>query len=209
MKLILIGATGLVGSQVLKLALENEKVEKVIALTRTPLDTHPKLVNEIVNFDHLPDKEFLWQGDALICTLGSTIKKAKTKENFKRVDFDYPLEAARLAKKYGTSCYILNSAKGASRHSLFFYSRVKGELEEELKKLSFPSLIIVRPGLIGGKRNEPRPAEEMAQCFYKVFNPFLPAKMKINPAFKIAQTLLEKALVKKLGVEIIESEEMA
>ncbi|UQV44263.1 NAD-dependent dehydratase [Janthinobacterium lividum] len=208
MKLILIGATGLVGREVLRLALMDARVSRVVAPARKAFPAHPKLEAPIVDFDHLPADAPWWQAHALICTLGTTMKVAGTRQVFSRVDHDYPLAAARLALAAGTRTYALNSAAGANAASRFFYNRVKGELERDLEALGFASLTHVRPGLIGGEREEARAGEGAALRILRVVGPVLPRRWRINPAARIASTLLEAALAGAPGVHVVTSENL-
>lgn len=159
MKLLLVGATGLVGRHVLEVALADARVDQVIVLARRPLSPHPKMRALEVDFDHLPDAADWWHADAVICTLGTTMRAAGSKAAFRRVDHDYPLAVARLAHRHGTPAYVLNSALGADPASSIFYNRVKGEVEQALAGVGFASLTYVRPGLIGGSRDEFRLGE--------------------------------------------------
>lgn len=130
MRLLLVGVTGLVGSEVLKLALAEPKIEALVVPTRRPLSiTHPKLVAPVVDFDALPTHAAWWNVDGAICALGTTIKTAGSRGAFRKVDNDYTLAVARLAQAHGASRFAVISAKGANSRSPFFYSRVKGELE--------------------------------------------------------------------------------
>jgi len=209
MKLLLIGATGLVGHQVLMRALEDPRVEAVIAPTRRPLAvTHHKLTAPVVRFDDLPEDADWWHADAAICTLGTTIGKAGSQEAFRKVDHDYPLAVARLARAHGTPRFAVVSAMSANRNSLFFYSRVKGEVEADLAALAFPSLTFVRPGLIGGDRAERRAGEHAALLILKRLAPVLPKAWRINPADRIAEALLDAALDDWTGTRTIGSAEM-
>ena len=209
MQLILAGATGLVGAQVLRLALADARVTKVIALARKPLPAHPKLLAPAIDFDALPQDAAWWRADAVICALGTTMKAAGTQAAFRRVDFDYPLAVARLAHAAGTPAYVLNSAAGADPSSRFFYNRVKGELEAALATLGFASLTHVRPGLIGGKRDTVRAGEAALAFVLKVLAPVLPARWRINPAGRIAQALLEAAIAATPGVQVIASAQLS
>ena len=209
MKLLIAGATGLVGRHVLEKALHDERVRAVIAPGRQAAGIHPKLFSPVVDFDNLLVGESGWQVDAVICTLGTTMKKAGSKEAFYRVDHDYPLAVARLARKHGTSSFVLTSAAGADVSSRFFYYRVKGEVERELASMGFESLTFVRPGLIGGRRDEPRPLETSLGLVKKILHPLLPKSWRINPAEKIADRLLKAALASKAGTHVVTSEEMA
>ena len=209
MKLILIGATGLVGREVLRLALSDTRVTAIVAPVRKPLPAHPKLHARLVDFDRLPADAPWWQADAVICTLGTTMKVAGTRQAFRRVDHDYPLAAARLALAAGTRTYALNSAAGANAASRFFYNRVKGDLERDLETLGFASLTHVRPGLIGGEREEARAGEGAALRILRVLGPVLPRRWRINPAPRIASALLEAALASAPGVHVVGPEQLA
>lgn len=209
MKLILIGATGLVGREVLRLALMDARVSRIVAPVRKPLPAHPKLDAPLVDFDRLPADAPWWQADAVICTLGTTMKVAGTRQAFRRVDHDYPLAAARLALAAGTRAYALNSAAGANAASRFFYNRVKGDLERDLEALGFASLTHVRPGLIGGEREEARAGEGAALRVLRVLGPVLPRRWRINPAPRIASALLEAALAGTPGVHVVGPEQLA
>jgi uncharacterized protein YbjT (DUF2867 family) len=205
MRLLLIGSSGLVGQHVLRIALEDPRVTEVAALVRRPLPEHPKLSAHIVDFEHLPQGAGWWHADAVICTLGTTMRTAGSQEAFRRVDHDYPLAVARLAREHGTPAYVLNSAIGANPSSRFFYNRVKGEVERELSSLGFRSLTIVRPGLIDGKRQERRPAEVVSGLVLGLLAPVLPPRFRINPAARIAGAMVDAAIAAAPGEHIIES----
>lgn len=208
MKLILAGATGLVGQHVLQLALKDERIESVVAPVRIGLAAHPKLAAPIVNFDQLTQDDPWWQADAVICTLGTTMKKAHTKDAFRRVDYDYPLYVAGLAHQHGTLTYVLNSAIGADATSRIFYNQVKGELEQGLAEIGFRSLTYVRPGLISGERQELRIGEIILVQALKLLGPILPRRWHLNPPSQIAKALLESAIQAKSGVNIITSDQL-
>ena len=209
MQLILVGATGLVGTHVLRLALADARVTRVIALARKPLPAHPKLLAPAIDFDALPPDAVWWRADAVICALGTTMKVAGSQSAFRRVDLDYPLAVARLARAAGTPAQVLNSATGANASSRFFYNRVKGELEAQLATLGFASLTHVRPGLIGGERAAVRAGEAALAVVLKVLAPVLPARWRINPAQRIAQAMLEAAIAARPGVQVITSEQLS
>lgn len=208
MKLLLVGASGLVGKQVLQIALEDERVTSVIAPSRRLLLEHPKLQAPVVDFERLVLDAPWWQADAVICTLGTTMKKAQSPEAFKHVDYDYPLMIARLAKEKGTETFVLNSAIGANANSRFFYNRVKGELERDLRNFDFASLTYVRPGVIVGKRSESRKKEWVLIQLLRIFGPVLPRHRRLNPARQIAKALLDSALQQKPGLHVVASAEM-
>lgn len=204
--LLLVGATGLVGREVLRLALADPRIKHLTAPTRRPLAPHSHLTNPQIDFDNLPPDAPWWKADAVICTLGSTIKKAGSKENFHRIDHGYPLAVARLARGHGTRSFALTSSTGADPHARSFYLRTKGELEHDLDACGFPSLTLVRPSLIGGKRDESRPAERLAMFLMIAFRPIIPRRYRMVPAENIARSLLEAALSAIPGRHVIESE---
>jgi uncharacterized protein YbjT (DUF2867 family) len=169
---------------------------------------HPKLLAPTVDFERLPNDIDWWRVDAVICTLGTTMQAAGSQKAFRRVDHDYALAVAALARQHGTPTFALNSAMGANPSSRFFYNRVKGELERDLATLSFRSLTFVRPGLIGGKRDETRPAERLAAIVLGVLHPILPRRLRINPAERIARALIDAAIAAHPGTHIVGSAEL-
>lgn len=208
MKLLLVGSTGLVGRHVLALALAHPAVETVVAPVRRAAQPRPKLLAPVVDFDALPADAAWWRVDAVICTLGTTIRVAGSQQAFRRVDHDYPLAVARRAREHGVPTYALNSALGADPASRIFYNRVKGELERDLGELGFRSLTLVRPGLIGGQRDEVRLGERAASVGLNLLAPLLPRRWRINPAERIAQALLESAIDAVPGRHVVGSERL-
>ena len=208
MKLLLAGVTGLVGGHLLRLALEDARVTNVVALARKSLPAHPKLSAPLIDFDALAPDATWWRSDAVICALGTTMKVAGSQAAFRKVDFDYPLMLARLARAAGTPACVLNSAAGANPASRFFYNRVKGELERTLATLGFASLTQVRPGLIGGERESVRAGEAVLALVLGALAPVLPRRWRINPAENIAQALLDAAVASAPGVHIVTSDRL-
>ena len=206
--LLILGATGLVGRSVLSQALADRSVRRVVAPTRKPLPPHARLHNPQPNFERLPEDADWWTVDAVVCALGTTIAKAGSREAFYRVDHDLPLRAAELALAHGARAYALNSALGADPQSRVFYSRTKGELERDLQKLGYPSLTLVRPGLIGGEREESRPAEQIGVTLSQWLRPLLPLRYRVVPAENIAHHLLLAASAARHGVHVVPSEAM-
>lgn len=209
MRLLIVGATGLVGRHVLELALRDDRVGSVIAPVRREMSAHPKIHAPVVDFDRLPSDADWWNVEAVVCALGTTIKVAGSQAAFRKVDHDYPLSVGRLARAGGAKAFVLNSAMGADPSSWFFYNRVKGDTERDLATLAFPSLTLVRPGLIGGERDEPRTAERVASVALRLLAPVLPRSARINPAARIARVMLEAAIEARPGVRVVRSSEMA
>lgn len=210
MKVLHVGATGLVGRRVLPRLLQSPRVEQVVAPTRRPLQmTHPRLQNPVVDFDALPEDAGWWAVDAVVCTLGTTMADAGSQAAFRRVDHDYPLQVAMLARMHGANTYALNSAMGANARSSIFYNRVKGELEEALGALGYPSLVLVRPGLIDGERERPRTGEGMALAASRLLRPLLPLRWRPSRAERIADALVQAVLDPPPGRSIVEAERLA
>lgn len=208
MKLLLVGATGLVGSHVLSQALADARVTSIVAPVRRSLPEHAKLRSPRVNFDALDPAAAWWQADALICTLGTTLRTAGSKAAFRVVDHDLPLAVARFSHAQGTPTYVLNSAIGADATSRFFYNQVKGELEQDLAGEGFSSLTFVRPGIIGGQRQEFRLGERLLVSALTVAGPILPRRWRVNPAAKIAQALLAAAIDAQPGTHIVTADKL-
>ncbi len=166
---LVFGATGLVGSELVRQLLAHDGWGEVRTFTRRPLQIdHPKHRNVVVDFDRLEEYADQIRGDALFCALGTTIAKAGSQEAFRRVDYEYPLKAARIARQHGVPQYLLVSSVGADSQSMFFYSRVKGEL---LTALDFPALHIFQPSLLLGQRDEFRFGERVAVVLSPLLRP--------------------------------------
>ena len=210
MKLMLVGASGLVGRAVLRQALDHPGVSRLIAPTRRPLASAAGLENPIIDFERLPADASWWQVDAVICTLGTTMAQAGSRSAFRRVDYDYPLAVAGLARAAGAGAFVLNSALGAAADSRVFYNQVKGEVENAIAALGYPSLTLVRPSLLdGGPRPDSRPGERIALGIARILRPLIPARYRAVATDAVARTLLAAALAQVPGVHILESERIA
>ncbi len=198
MKVLLLGATGLIGRHCLHALLNEPKVTEVLAPTRRNLSIKDqKLYNALVDFDRLDEYPHLFEVDSIICCLGTTIKQAGSKSNFKKVDFQYCVDAAELGRAHNVKSFYLVSALGSSQSSLFFYSRVKGELEDHLKELAYQNLSIYRPSLLLGEREESRLGETLASKFMPVFNPLLKGVLspyKAIPGKWVAQAMVNECV---------------
>ncbi|MFC7786241.1 NAD-dependent epimerase/dehydratase family protein [Rossellomorea sp. GCM10028870] len=172
------GSTGLVGSHLIEILIKSPEYKKVISFVRRSSGVkHEKLDERIIPFDQmklLPHEEI----DDVFCCLGTTIKKAQTKEAFRKVDYEYPVQLGNLGKDHGAKQYMVISAIGASSGSPFFYSKVKGELEEDLIALNYPALHIFRPSLLLGERDEFRLGEKAGEIFSRAIRPVMVGKLK-------------------------------
>jgi uncharacterized protein YbjT (DUF2867 family) len=207
-RLLLAGATGLVGEAALQRALTSPRVQQVVAPTRRPLDAHPKLLNPVVDFDALPADAEWWRVDAVACALGTTIRDAGSQDAFRRVDHDYPLAIARHTHAHGAATFVLVSAMGADAGSRVCYSRTKGEVEDALDGIGFTSLTLLRPGLLGGERRQHRAGERIALRVLGALDAALPQRYRIVPAERVADALLQAALAPPPGRHVIPSERL-
>lgn len=207
---LIIGSTGMVGEQCLRELLACNTYSKVVALTRTKLAlAHPKLENRVSDFERLEDMREWLQCDDVYCAIGTTIAKAGSQAAFRKVDYEYPLRVAQLALWNGAKRFILVSALGANTSSPFFYSRVKGELEQALMQLGYEALIILRPSILLGNRKEQRKGEA-AGVWVAEKLPFLFCgpfkKYRGTPAALVAQTMVKLGALNSKGVQILENE---
>lgn len=171
MKVMVMGATGLTGRLVVEKLLVRSDITSVVVPVRRSLGLDaPKLVEHVIDFEQLEAHAGIFEVDALVCCLGTTIKKAGSKEAFRKVDYGFALKAAELARKGGAQAMILMSAVGASVGSPVFYSRVKGELEEAVRGLGFTYLSIYHPSLLLGDRKEHRAGESLGMAVMPVAN---------------------------------------
>lgn len=209
MRLLLLGATGLVGNTALKQALADDRISLVIAPTRRPLAPHSKLSNPVVSrLEEFAPKLKSVDVSAVVCALGTTKAKAGTKEAFYYVDYELPLIFAKAAFDAGVDTYALVSAIGASPSSMFFYARTKGEVERDVQRIGFRSLTICRPSIIEGTRGETRFAEGVALTLARALAPVLPKKFHANPASVIASSLLNAVIAAESGCHWIFAEQL-
>jgi uncharacterized protein YbjT (DUF2867 family) len=169
---LLVGATGLIGTFVLKRLLDSERYSRVIVWARRDIGrTHPKLVVEVVDFDKLEERRV--EAEDVFCCLGTTIKVAGSQEAFRRVDYEYPVATAKAAAKGGAKRFLVVSALGASPASAVFYSRVKGEMEAAVKAAGIPKVFIFQPSMLSGRQENKRFWEDVATAVASVIGPLL------------------------------------
>jgi uncharacterized protein YbjT (DUF2867 family) len=178
---IVIGATGLVGRELVGLLLKDTRFSAVkIFVRRSAGIVHDKLEEFIVNFDE-PEKWKKWlTGDVLYSAMGTTLRKAGSKDAQYKIDYTYQYQTAKAATANGVKQYVLISAAGSNTKSGVFYSRMKGELERDVKLLPFETIHIIRPGMLAGERTEVRDGERF---FTGVMNAvsFIPGLGKLKP----------------------------
>src|SRR6266571_1847088 len=203
---LILGATGLVGRECLRLLLNDPTVARVVALVRRRPDEagSSKLQTHIVDFDRLDAHGELFEVDQVVCALGTTMNIAGSKEAFRRVDYEYPLAAAKLGLAHGATHFLVVSALGANAASRIFYNRVKGEIEDVLRTLGYRSVTVLRPSLLIGDRQTTRIGEEIGRRVG-----FLaPGKYRPVQARDVAIALVDAARTDQPGLRIIESDEI-
>ena len=207
---VVIGATGLIGNIVVEELLNDDAFSIVRTLTRKPLTIiHPKLQQRIVNFSDMNDyKEKFGEGDIIFCCIGTTQKKVQgDKEAYKKVDYDIPVNAARIGISRGYKKYVLVSAIGANESSSNFYLQLKGKTENAIKEFSFRSISIFRPAQLLGKRNEYRPAEKFLQPVTRFISLFLFGSLKKYRSIQakdVAKAMVKESKQNNPGVHYFE-----
>ena len=209
---LVIGSSGLIGSHLVIQLLSNPNFEKVIVFNRRPcLILHPKIEEHIIDFNNLKAIEPYVKGDVMFCTMGTTIKKAGSKEAFRLVDVVYPEQFAEMALHNQVKQFLIISSLGADLHSNNFYLKTKGEIETYLQNSAFKSVSILRPSLLLGDRKEFRLGEKIASYVLPVLSLFLIGPFKKYRAIEaktVAKAMLEIALQNKSGFNIYPSDEL-
>lgn len=207
---LIAGATGLVGAYCLDEVLASTTYASVVVLARRPLGRdHAKLVARIVDFSRLDTEEPPVPADDAFCCLGTTLRQAGSREAFRKVDFDYVVSFARFARRGGARRFAVVSSLGADRRSRVFYSRVKGEAEDALRRVGFESLVILRPSLLLGPRHPPRLGERVAGAAAFVAGPLMIGPLRrYRPvhARLVAQTMVQLAGREWTGTVVVESD---
>ncbi|MBN2348681.1 MAG: NAD-dependent epimerase/dehydratase family protein [Bacteroidales bacterium] len=210
MNVLFAGATGLTGKFLLHLLLQKKEVDKVHLLLRRSINSnHPKVAEHVIDFNSLELFSIKDRVDVVISTLGTTMKKAGSKEAFYRVDHDYIVELASWAKKNQVPTFIYISSIGASSKSFVsFYLRVKGETEEDIQKLNLDFTFVLRPSLLVGPRDEHRPLEVWSEKVFKVIKPLMVGKLKSQMpvhASQVANAIFKVMVHNKEKYRIIKS----
>jgi uncharacterized protein YbjT (DUF2867 family) len=209
-RVIIAGASGLIGSELLNLLLENDKIDEVVALVRKPLTvSNLKLIQILTNFDSLRDIKKDLIGDAVYCCLGTTKNKTPKEADYRKVDHDYPVALAKLTLENKVSQFHLISAIGANPKSDIFYNRLKGETERDIKEIPFRAIYIYQPSLLTGNRTENRPIEKLSIFLMKIINPLLIGglkKYKSIQAVTIAKAMINQTFKNKEGIHTYPSD---
>jgi uncharacterized protein YbjT (DUF2867 family) len=198
------GASGMVGSELVRALVYGNQYRRVIAVTRRPLSIEaPRLVNRIVRFETMASDLQGIRCDHAYCCLGTTLRAAGSPQTFRAVDYDLVLRFARLAQSAGATTLVAVSAAGAAPGARNFYLRVKGEAELALEALHFRSLHLMQPSLLLGSRREWRPVESLARLFMPLCNPLLLGELerwRAIPARTVAAAMVAAGCSGRLGV---------
>jgi uncharacterized protein YbjT (DUF2867 family) len=209
---LVLGASGLVGQNLTKILIDSSEYNEITLLLRKKLYIDSdKIHQEIVDFDNLGKYHSLFNVDSVFCCLGTTIKIAKTKDNFIKIDLEYPVASAQITKQSGKGRFFVISAMGSDEKSKIFYNSVKGILERKLKELNLNSLHIFRPSILMGDRKEFRLGESIALALCKVLPfVFIGALKKYKPTktTDLALAMYKASLSDNKGTCVHESEEI-
>lgn len=194
---IILGATGLTGSILLKKLLNDDRYDTIKLFSRKEIDGMPPKVKQFVG-DILALETFKqdFVADEVFCCIGTTAKKTPDKTLYKKIDFGIPVSAAKQAKANGIPTFIVVSALGANVKSGIFYNKVKGEMEEAVLSEKIEKTHILQPSIIGGDRQEQRIGEKIGLFLFKILHPLLLGKLRkyrITAAEDIAATMIRLA----------------
>ena len=207
---LIVGATGLVGNSLLEQILDDPAYDHVTILARKALQIqNAKFHGVLAHFEKLEDASVHFDVDDVFCCLGTTISKAGSQAAFRKIDFDYVVHSAKLASHHPRTQFLVVSSLGANPASTNFYSRVKGEMEEELLSLGLPALHIFRPSLLLGHRSENRPGERIAQAVFPILRIGLVGplrKYRAISAETVARAMIRQAKQGLSGLQIYESD---
>ncbi|HOX78624.1 MAG TPA: NAD(P)H-binding protein [Bacteroidales bacterium] len=207
----LIGATGLIGSHILDQLKNDTDIQSIRVLVRKPVEiNHPKV--EVIRLDFADPgayRKAIAGCQAVFCAIGTTNAKVKgDKTAYRKVDYDIPVNAARFCAETGVQQFLLVSSVGANSQSNNFYLKLKGEVENEISRLSIPSIAIFRPSMLLGKRNESRPMESIAQAISKPLAFLFPSRYKPIAAADVARAMVAAGKQNHTGIRVYHYNEM-
>lgn len=208
---IVIGATGLIGTELVQQLINHPQFETITILTRRPTGVHhEKLIEILVDFDEIEQYKANIQGDVLFSTMGTTLKKAGGKTQQYKIDFTYQYEVAQIAAQNKIPNYVLVSAIGANTKANVFYSKMKGELDEAVQQLDFTKIRIFRPSILDGNRKEKRNTEQLSLKLMRFLTKYMFKKYKPTKDSVLAKAMIDciTLLAEKKKVQIFELDEI-
>ncbi len=212
---LLVGATGLVGGELLKLLLHDPRYSRVhTAGRRAPAIKHPKLTAHVVDVANPRQLAAVPQVDDVYCALGTTIKVAGSQAAFKAIDLEAVVAVAKAARQVNKAVRLgVVSAMGADPKSSVFYNRIKGEMEAAITHLGYTSVSIARPSMLAGDRDSlkqaSRPGEQIGLKLMAAVNFLIPANYKAIAAVDVAQGLHRMVTEGHAGARIAMSGELS
>jgi len=211
-KAVIAGSSGLIGSHLLQILLEQAYYDEVLILVRKKLPLqHHKLTQLVIDFEQPESYQHELKGHALFCCLGSTKKKTPDLTVYRKIDHNYPLLLAQLARQNGIEQYHLVSSIGADINGVNFYTKTKGETEADISAIGIPAVHIYRPSFLSGNRQESRPMEKLVNSLMKVINPLLFGswkKYQSIAASTVAIVMYKQSIKNATGVFIYESDKI-
>jgi uncharacterized protein YbjT (DUF2867 family) len=204
------GASGLVGSKLIELLLEDNYYDKVVSVVRKPLEIkNEKLVQKVLDFENISSDFGEIKADDGFCCLGTTIKSAGSQERQYRIDHDYVVEFGKASFNAGVRKFAVVSSIGSDKGSNNFYLRTKGAMEKDLERIGFEALYIMRPSFLLGKRKEFRFGEKAGLIFLYILKPFMLGRLRKYRGIKaqnVARRMIERVKSEDKGINIIESD---
>tara|TARA_R110000787_G_scaffold108621_1_gene217013 strand:+ start:9086 stop:9751 length:666 start_codon:yes stop_codon:yes gene_type:complete len=176
---IILGASGLTGSILLKKLIKNDTYESIKLFSRTKIEGLPTKVTQYIG-DLLKLEEFKedFTADEVFCCIGTTAKKTPDKKEYKKIDYGIPVAAAKLSKENNIPTFLVISAMGANKKSTVFYNKTKGEMEQDVLLQNIKNTVVLRPSLIGGERKESRILEKIGLGVFKMMQPLFLGNLK-------------------------------
>jgi uncharacterized protein YbjT (DUF2867 family) len=201
-----IGASGLIGNEILNTLVLDQKYSEIRIITRRPLHFNIDQVKEvIIDFENKSDFKKAMEGcSEIYCAVGTTNKKVKgNMEAYRKVDFQIPVIAAQIACEQGISYFTVVSSVGANEKSSNFYLQLKGEMENNVLLSAIPKIAIIRPSMLLGNRTEFRLAEKIATIIFPVFSFLVSSNYKPIHAQKVAKAMVQFGKQDKSGSHIL------
>ncbi|WP_461449223.1 NAD(P)H-binding protein [Mucilaginibacter sp.] len=211
-KAIIAGASGLIGSSLLTILLNEPSYAEITVLVRKKTGiTHPKLTEILVDFDKLDDYTGDINGHALFCCIGTTKNKTPDLTDYFKIEHDYPVTLGQLADKNGVKQYHYVSSIGADKNSSAYYTKFKGQTEYNLQQLHLATLHIYRPSILSGDRKDHRPMEKFVNGLMYLINPLLIGSLKKYrsiPAKTVAMAMYKQSINSDEGIFIHASDQI-